>query len=237
VVVLAFAAPSRAAPADSAADPGADLDPVYRAQLYEPGSNRSKLLFEYHIFESSDHQRRATRYLDPGGALVVREQLVMEGNRLRNYAVEHLSSGRAGRIERAGDQLRFSWSADGGSETATEHYSDDVVVGLMIVPFIQAHWVELSAGRALPVRLAIADRLQSFGFELVPEPDAADGVRTIRFAPASWMLRMLVDPMFFSLSRDGRTVLRIVGRTTPLRLVGGAWQPVDVEGLYTQLVH
>jgi hypothetical protein len=220
----------------AAAERAPSLRPSYQAKLYEVGSARSRVLFDYELSESRDGQHRFTQYADATGTLVAREDLLMEHGELRRYRLDLLTAGRSGRIERAGDRLSFSYTRDGRTDTNIEDYAENVVVGLMLVPYIRSHWTELIEGRELPVRFAVADRLETVGFRLarVEQARLEDAV-TIAFKPSSFIIRLLVDPLYFTFTSDGDTVLEIFGRTTPLLREKSRWVPVEVDGVYTKL--
>jgi hypothetical protein len=221
-------------PAAAESDPS--LRPSYRAKLYEVGSARSRLLFGYELSESPDGQHRASQYTDASGARVAREELVLEQGGLLRYELDLLTAGRSGRIERVGDRLSFSYTEDGKTDTDTEDYAGNVVVGLMLVPYICSHWTELTEGRELRVRFAVADRLETLGFRLarVEQARVEDAI-TIAFKPSSLIVRLLVDPLYLTFTRDGDRVLEIFGRTTPLLREKNRWAPVEVDGVYTRL--
>jgi hypothetical protein len=222
--------------APAPAERDASIRPSYQAKLYEVGSARSRLLFGYELSESRDGQHRATRYADASGALVAREDLVLEQGELRHYRLDLVTAARSGRIERVGDRLSFSYTKDGKTDTNVEDYVENVVVGLMLVPYIRAHWTELIEGRELPVRFAVADRLETVGFRLARAEQArVEDAVTVAFKPSSFIIRLLVDPLYFTFTRDGDTVLEIFGRTTPLLREKSRWVPVEVDGVYTKL--
>lgn len=212
-----------------------DLLRAFEGTLYEIGSQREKVLYQWELWASRDGQHRATRFTTPDGRVVASENLILEGRSFRHYTLVHHNANQKGEIRRVGDRLHFSYTRDGETETDSEEYDPRFVAGPMIVTTIQSAWDRIRAGEKLEVRVGVVDRTESVGFVLYQVEESKwngqDAVR-IKMRPSNFFYRALVDPVYFTFSRDGRRVYQVRGRTIPLHREGNEWKPTQVVGIY-----
>lgn len=226
------------APTAPAQESGDALLPAYEGDLYAPDSGRGKLLFRYAVSETPDGRYRRATFTTPGGELAATEEVRARNGGLAHYTVVHHQAGRKGEIRREGDQLVYRWTEDGETQESREAWSPEVVVGALLGGRIRRHWAELLRGESFEVQLAVADRRTSYGFEVSKTGERRlDGapVVVVEVAPSSFLLSALVDPIAFTISRDGDTIHEIHGRATPLRRVGGSWEPTVADGVYRKV--
>lgn len=50
--------------------------------------------------------------------------------------------------------------------------------------------------------------------------------------PASFVIALLVNPVYFTLDRENNQLLRIVGRMIPKIKVGSTWKDLDAEAIF-----
>jgi hypothetical protein len=222
-----------AAPAIQAA-----LAPMYEGELYEVGSARKHLLFRYKVAESPDRQVRRAEYTDAQGTLVATEEVEMRDFTLVRYAVDHPLAKRGGSLERRGGELVFHTRSGSSEDETRQKFSDDVLVGSMLVPWVHHHWKRLRGGEKIPIRLASLEREDTFGFEVGLEGEVAHpSGPAVRLAvrPTSFLVAALTSPVLFVISADGETVYEIAGPTTALRRDGDDFESTDVDGVYRKV--
>src|SRR6267378_2991515 len=101
----------------------------------------------------------------------------------------------------------------------------------MVVPFIWAHWDELMAGATVKSRLITLSRTETVGFQFTK---AAETVRqgrpvlVVRMEPSSLIIAQFIEPLFFTLEKEGRRrILQYSGRVTPSIRKGDKWEDLD----------
>lgn len=77
--------------------------------------------------------------------------------------------------------------------------------------YIFRHLRALEAGQTFPVRLAVLERLETLGFELERVPDESKRTR-IRMRPSSLLVRLAVEPIYFTFETATGKLQRLEGR-------------------------
>jgi hypothetical protein len=209
---------------------------TFEGTLYEPGSKRQTVLYRWELWMSEDEQRRRTRFVTDKGRLAVTQKLELERGEFKKYTVIQHEADQRGVIRRTGDRIEFSYTKNGKTKTNSEDYVPNFVAGPMLVTYLQSRWEALLAGEEIKLRVGVANRTESIGFEIRKEAETrrnGEDVVVLKMKPRSFVISALVDPITFTFSRDGKTVYEVVGRSIPLRKVGRRWKPSHVEGVYS----
>ena len=218
-------------------------------KIYETASGTNKVLFTF--------KRTATRsnstvfvtrdFFHTDGSLAAREQIMFGRGRLVSFSLDEKQTGSRGTATVAADtrnpsrdKLVFSWvTTDGGktkTKTDNEAFEPETLVGDMIPYFVLEHWSELARGEALSFRFIVSSRLETVGFKLTKESETTwrgKPVLRLRMEPSSIVIRQLVDPLYFTVERDGaHRILEYIGRTTPKIREGSKWKDLDVRTIY-----
>ena len=205
-------------------------------------SDRKQLLFRF--------TRRATRsgqqlsvvreYSYPDGRIAARERVEYLGDQLRSFALGQLQSGEAGRVNLKSDSqaksqgvIAFEYQKEPGStaKTRNEELQPDTVVSDMVAPFLGSHWDALMRGEKVKCRYIVLARRETVGFTFVKESESTSQgkqVAIIKMEATSPIIAALIDPLFFTLEKQGRHhVLEYRGRTTPKTREGSSWKDLD----------
>jgi hypothetical protein len=130
-----------------------------------------------------------------------------------------------------GNEVTFRFADGVEQRTASEHVDSPVAVGPTLVGYIVRRLQALRDGEVVLVRLAVLDRLETLGFELVAVP--ADAGRTrIRMSASSFLIGLAVDPISFTFETSSSKLLQLEGRVPPKRLEGDSWHDLDARVEY-----
>lgn len=183
-------------------------------------------------------------YSAPDGKLAAREALTYHGDRLVAYALEELQTGAKGSAKILYDQsnpaagkIEFNYLVPGGrSENTTESLRPDTLTSDMIPPFLTDHWTDLMKGREVRCRYLFVPRKETLGFTFKRHAETTwrgKPVVVIRMEATSWVVGLAVDPLFFTMEKDGQhRVLQYTGRTTPKIKVKAGWKDVDAVTVF-----
>jgi hypothetical protein len=101
--------------------------------------------------------------------------------------------------------------------------------------FVQKNWDRLEKEKEIELRLAVWDRAETVGFEMIREKIEAtpfgQGV-LVKLKPSSFVIAALVKPIHFWFSVDGTKLLMMKGRVGPKQKSGTKWQALDAEVVY-----
>ena len=170
---------------------------------------------------------------DRAGEVVLADSAVHGADyTLHRYTLHRNQLGQTGTIRVQGDAVSFRRvDADGEVDTAVEHVEAPVAVGPTLVGVIHERLEALRAGRVIPVRLAVLDRLETIGFELESVPAPAGQTR-IRMTPSSFLIGLVVDPVHFTFESSTGRLVRLEGRVPTKVRDGDEWADFDARVEY-----
>ena len=205
-------------------------------------ADRKKALFKFsrRSIRAADKLEVFRDYAFPDGRAALKEKVIYRGDSLLEYAVDDLQSDASGSVrivESSGAKkaISFQYAKDARSRSApktrTEPLRDPCLVTDMVAPFLMNHWSELLKGSELKCRLIVVERRETVGFTFVKDSEARrDGrnVVLVKMSPTSPIISALVDPLFFTIEKDGRRrILEYSGRTALKVKEGNKWKDLD----------
>lgn len=209
------------------------------ATIYAHNSPQKSVLFKLtRTVTRSGNQINVERdFAYPDGKLAARERLTYEGNQFVSLEVEDLQINGKGSAkvthENGKPIITFEYTKDGKRKSDHEAFTSQTVVNDMIYPFLVAHWSELMNGQAVKCRYMAVARAETVGFEFVKVRETtARGmpVVIVKMAPSSMIIAALVNPLIFTIEKNGpHRVLDYDGLTTPKIKKGDKFK--DLEAL------
>jgi hypothetical protein len=217
--------------------------------IYAKDSGGQKVLFKFkRVAARSGSKVNVLReYSYPDGKPAARERIVYDGDDLISYALDELQIGAAGAVKVQRDAgspaksaLLFEYTKDLASgskpKTSTEAPRNDTLTSDMVATFLLSHWGELSNGGKVKCRYVVVPRRETVGFTFVKESETTSQGRAaviIKMEPTSLIIARLVDPLFFTLEKDGQhRVLQYTGRVTPKTKTGNKWDDLDATVVF-----
>jgi hypothetical protein len=183
-------------------------------------------------------------YTAPDGRLAARETVTYHGDQLVAYALEELQTGAKGSAKilhepanRASGKIEFNYRVPGGqSEKATESLRSDTLTSDMVPPFLTDHWADLIKGREVKCRYLFVPRMETLGFTFIRHAETTwrgKPAVVVRMEASSWAVGLAVEPLFFTMEKDGEhRVLQYTGRTTPKIKFKAGWKDVDAVTVF-----
>jgi hypothetical protein len=183
---------------------------------------------------------REYTYLD--GTVAMRERVVYRGDDLAEYELDDLQTGARGTAKissapRDSGKKIVSYeylkntSSRGKPKKSSESLRRDAVISDMVAAFLKDHWAALLKGEEVKCRYLVVERRETVGFTFVKESELRREGRNlviVKMSPTSAIISALVDPILFTIEKDGqRRVLEYAGRT-PLKIKeGNKWKDLD----------
>jgi hypothetical protein len=217
---------------------GSDAEEVLIGKIYQKDSNLQHLLFKFRrtASHSGDETYVTRTYTYPDGRTAAIEKVTYRDGRLVSFRLMEKQIDAHGRAEIHGDawkgsgRISFRYVKNGETYTDVEDLEASTVVNDDIVPYMQAHWDELMQGKEVYLRYIVIPRTQTVGFNLVKSDDATwkgKPAVIIKMVPAGFLVRLVVDPVFFTAEKDSHHVVKYEGRTTPKIQENGEWKDLD----------
>ncbi len=85
-------------------------------------------------------------------------------------------------------------------------------------------------GKEIYLRYVVIPRTQTVGFNLVKSGETTwkgQPAVIIEMVPSSFFIRLVVEPMYFTMEKATRRVVRFEGLTTPKIKENGEWEYLD----------
>jgi len=205
-------------------------------------ADRKKVLFKFsrRSVGAGDKLEVFRDYTYPDGRAALKEKVIYQGDSLVEYDVDDLQLGASGSakiIESAGAKkaISYQYAKDARSrnkpKTRAEPLRDACLISDMVAPFLTDHWNELLKGNEVKCRLIVLERRETVGFTFVKESEARrDGrsVIIVKMSPTSPIISALVDPLFFTIEKEGlRRIIEYSGRTSMKVKEGNKWKDLD----------
>ena len=243
LVIHAFFLPD---PARGAEAPSRYEQPKLLAgTIYAMNSDRKHVLYTFRrmITRPENSLKTVREFVDPGGQLAARETAVYEGDNLVSYELEELQIKARGTVKLSRESKQegaivFKYVSDNYSKTnvGKETLRPDTLINDMIAPFLVAHWDDLMKGKEVKCRYIAAARAETVGFKFAKSSESrlhGKPVVTIKMSPSSLIIAALVDPLYFTMEKNGEhRVLQYDGRTTPKSKDGDKWKDLDAVTVF-----
>lgn len=225
---------------------GADLPSRYEfptlltGTIYAVNSDPKRVLYKFKrtVTRAGNTVTALREFTGPDGKLAARENAVYEGENLVTYGLEEIqidayATVKLSRAAKTEPTISFTYVSRNNSRTnvSSEALRPDTLIADMVSPFLRMHWDELMKGKVVKCRYVAADRAETVGFKFGKHAESTRNgqpVVVIKMSPSSLVIAALVDPLYFTLEKNGEhRVLQYEGRTTPKIKDGNKWKDLD----------
>ena len=214
--------------------------------LYAIGSDRKEILYTFRrtATRSGDTVSVQRQFLATNGSVAAEEDVTYTAGRLVSFQMREFQADVSGAIRIEPDpkhpdrqKLIISYGhgltpPKGDSQTLPS----DTVIDDTLYSFMMARWDDLMRGDAVKFHFVSLEHERTFMFRLVKTGESAlNGrpVEQIKMEPVSLIISHLVDPLMFTVEKDGaHRMLSYIGRTTPRVQKGKAWKYLDAETVF-----
>ena len=234
--------------AEAAGEPYDYSQPAHiTGTVYGMGTDHKHPLFTF--------QRNATRtgatvhverkFIAPDGTIAAVENITYESGRLATLDMKEFQAGLWGSVQIKADpknhgnsKLSIDHGADKDAKKSptTDDLTKDTLIDDTLYPFMMAHWDELQHGDAVKFRFISLEWEKTFGFKLTKSGEGSVNGRqiiTLRMEPTNPLVAHLMNPIFFSLEKNGsHHLIEYKGRTTPRSKNGKSWKYLDADTVF-----
>jgi hypothetical protein len=215
--------------------------------LYALGSDRKQILYTFRrtATRTGDTVNVIRQFLGTNGAVAAEEDVTYEAGRLATFQMQEFQAGVSGAIRVVPDPkhpgrqklfISFGHSLTPPAKGDTQALPSDVVIDDTLYPFMMAHWDDLLRGDTVKFHFVSLERERTFEFRFVKTGESVQAGRTveqIKMEPVSKFVAAFVDPLWFTVQKDGaHRILSYTGRTTPRVQKGKAWKYLDAETVF-----
>lgn len=203
---------------------GHGLPPDYKYQISHHHQKTDALIYreERVKFIKDGVYTSNAIYSKPDGTVVQKTSSVyhLDTLKLVSYRKEHLPTGKIEEMKVLGDKVEIRYRKQTGKafETETLKWKDSFIFSNSIFDLIVRDWDKLEKGEKVAFDLLVPSRLETLVFRIAKEGEetvAGEKVSVVRMDPDSWIIRKLVDPLFFYVSASHpHKLMKYVGRSS-----------------------
>jgi hypothetical protein len=197
-----------------------------KGTLYKLGSNRQKKLYTWEMTTCANVW--TSRYYRLDGTLAVEDRTLFAGKRLAEYSYVRHTIGESASVKVSGQELQFKYVLADQQKTETSTTKGVFLTGPAVFAFIEQHLGELLSGKDFEFKFGVLDRLDYFTFQLSGERGPGGNTSRIQIRATSPFVRMAIDPIYVTLSKEGR-FRGIAGRSIVMEKSGGKYIPIDAD--------
>jgi hypothetical protein len=188
---------------------------VVTGEVFDKTGKDKKFIYEkYHDTQGDKNIDRAI-YKNLDNEILTEEKIETQNNQLIRYEIEQHQLKQKAWIEIKNSEVTFNLK-----KYRKKNYPqvilkpENFIVGLQIVPFIINHWDSLISGQEKEIKLGVWYRQEAITFKL-SKSEAEKDKMTIKMSPTNFLIRAVVDPIYFTFEVKTKTLLEYKGRTTP----------------------
>jgi hypothetical protein len=181
-----------------------------------------------------------TTYVSTAGAVI--QQVVVSYDpatlTLVSYRNVDLRTGETETMAVANGRVALTYRPHANADEEAKHlaWGAETAFSAAIAQLIHRAWESLRSGGTLSMELLVPSRLETVRFRIRWEADtllSGQPVAVMRMEPATWLIRQLVDPLFFFFTRDApHRLVEYHGRGTVKTAEG---KPQDARFVYHPL--
>ncbi len=194
-------------------------------------------MFDYKKFKSVDGKKVSERaiYTDLSGDILTEEKVESRDGKLVRYDMDQKQLNQKAWIEVTDKKVTFNLKKFRKKNyPITVDRPDNFIVGLEIVPTIIKNWDVFMKGKDMTVQLGVWHRQEAIGFKLSRDK-SDDKNLVVKMAPTSFLIRAVVDPLYFIFDKKTKLLTSYKGRLTPKEKQGRSYGSVDGVVKYQQV--
>ena len=192
------------------------------------------LYTEEHLYPSQ-YQHTVT-YREASGEVFAKKRLdYTHSFTVPDFRQENTRNGEVIEVVRTdSDKLEVTYQANDKQNPKQQQIA---IEPLMVVDagfdyFVREHWETLRKGRLLTIEYLAPSRRQTVALRIKEIPCSSSNDVCFEIAPDSWLLGLVLDPIFLTYKQERKQLLRFRGRGN-IADKNGDYQTVDIRYEYT----
>jgi hypothetical protein len=210
---------------------------VYKGNVFHLSGDTGKKEFIYERRVKQEKLNLVSTHItrDMHGKTAVIQSASHDTNyRLIEYSEIQNQLKNSGKVEVKDNTIKFTRFLDGNSESVSEKETDHVVAGPTLIGYILKHLEKLNANEELAIRFPIIERMESLGFSLKKVKSPPNFLK-IEMKPSNLVIRLFVNPIFFTFNKTNNQLLLIEGQVPPKIMKDGKLQDFEARVEYQHI--
>jgi hypothetical protein len=178
-----------------------------------------------------------TTFSGPEGVQVTDRSWERDG-RVKRAVIENLAIRKRSEIEVREGKAYYKNTdlSDGSVKTSVDEAEENLVVPSTVFPYLKPRFRELKEGKEIRLKVAVLDRLESFTFTVrrirQDRSPGGEEILVLEMVPVSFIVKALVDPMYFYVKSEKMVLFAYEGRSALRRKRDGSYKEMKVRTAY-----
>jgi hypothetical protein len=178
-----------------------------------------------------------TTFSGPEGVQVTEQSWEKDGH-VQKAVIENLAIRKRSELEVKDGKVfyRVTDLSDGSTKTSEDEAEENLVVPSTVMSYIKPSFHLLNEGKEIRLKVAVPDRRESYTFIMRKHQSGttADGTEmmVLEMAPSSFIIKALVDPMYFYIKPATGEMFAFEGRSALRRKQGDSYKEMKVQTAY-----
>jgi hypothetical protein len=194
---------------------------------------------KFHVLTRKEGEVTAstTTFSGPEGVQVTEQSWEKDGH-VRRAVIENLALQKRSELEVRDGKVFYKVTdlTDGSSKTSEDDAEENLVVPSTVMSYIKPSFQQLRDGKEVRLKVAVPDRRESYSFVMRKHRSGttADGTEmmVLEMAPVSFIIKALVDPMYFYIKPATGEMFAFEGRSALRRKQGDSYKEMKVQTAY-----
>lgn len=205
---------------------------VVTGEVFDKEGKEKK--FTYEKYDDTQGDKFITRsvYKDLSGEVLVEEKMTKVNGVMSKYEIDQKQLKQKGWIVAEGDKVTFNLK-----KFRKKNYPQEVskpknfLVGLELVSSMVKNWDSIVSGKTYTVKLGVWHRQEAITFDI--KKDSSDDKKMVfKMSPTSFLIRAVVDPIYFTFDKGTKELISYKGRTKPKMKQGKNYRDYDGLTIY-----
>ena len=188
--------------------------------------------FNYEKYETIEGNKKLVRavYKNLDGKILTEEKVEFVDDQLVRYDMDQRQLKQKAWIEVKNKKISFNLKKfRKRNYPVEEKLHSNFIIGLQLVPTMIDNWTLLEEGKEKEIKLGVWHRQESITFDLKKDKSSNDKELVIKMSPASFLIRAIVNPIYFTFDKKSKALTSYKGRVTPKEKRGKSFY--DFDGL------
>lgn len=194
---------------------------------------------KFHVLSQKEGELTAstTTFSGPEGIQVTEQSWEKDGH-VRRAVIENQALKKKSELEVRDGKVfyRVTDLTDGSVKTSEDDAEENLVVPSTVMSYIKPSFEQLRNGQEIRLKVAVLDRRESYSFVMrkFKTGTTVDGseMMVLEMAPVSFIIKALVDPMYFYIKPATGEMFAFEGRSALRRKQGDSYKEMKVQTAY-----
>lgn len=199
--------------------------------VLDQGGKEPIAYYQREIKTEENREYLKVSYFDLENHLLLIEETEFRDQKPYLYRINHAQLQASATIRIEDKEVFFKKEYQGEKKERKEKITEKVIPPSGLIKMIEQNIESLKAGKKIPTRIAVWDRMETIAFDLELENSKSNEKSEtlyVKMVPTNFIIRQLVKPIFFQVNKNSK-VSKVNGLLPIKKRKGSSW--TDIYGV------